>query len=40
MRGGSWYDGNPEGWVTCVVRHQNPTYDRYEDVGFRCAINE
>jgi iron(II)-dependent oxidoreductase len=38
MRGGSWYDGEPEGWVTCVVRHQNPFNDRYEDVGFRCVI--
>jgi formylglycine-generating enzyme required for sulfatase activity len=38
MRGGAWYDGEPEGWVNCVVRHQNPSYDRYEDVGFRCVI--
>jgi sulfatase modifying factor 1 len=38
QRGGSWYDGEPEGWVTCVVRHQNPPTDRYEDVGFRCAV--
>jgi formylglycine-generating enzyme required for sulfatase activity len=40
MRGGSWYDGEPVAWVTCVIRHQNPTNDRYEDVGFRCALNE
>lgn len=39
MRGGSWYDGEPVAWVTCVIRHQNPTSDRYEDVGFRCVIN-
>jgi formylglycine-generating enzyme required for sulfatase activity len=40
MRGGSWYDGEPVAWVTCVIRHQNPTNDRYEDVGFRCVIND
>ena len=40
MRGGSWYDGEPTAWVTCVIRHQNPIHDRYEDVGFRCVINE
>ncbi len=40
MRGGSWYDGNPKEWVSCVIRHQNPPDDRYEDVGFRCAVNE
>lgn len=40
MRGGSWYDGEPTAWVTCVIRHQNPVHDRYEDVGFRCAINK
>jgi len=40
MRGGSWYDGEPTAWVTCVIRHQNPINDRYEDVGFRCVINE
>ena len=38
MRGGAWYDGEPEGWVNCVVRHQNPSNDRYEDVGFRCVL--
>lgn len=38
MRGGSWYDGEPEAWVNCVVRHQNPSNDRYEDVGFRCVV--
>lgn len=37
MRGGSWYDGSPEAWTTTTIRHQNPPYDRYEDVGFRCA---
>lgn len=36
MRGGAWYDG--EAWTTCTVRHQNPIWDRYEDVGFRCAV--
>jgi formylglycine-generating enzyme required for sulfatase activity len=40
MRGGSWYDGSPTDWVSCVIRHQNPPDDRYEDVGFRCASNE
>jgi formylglycine-generating enzyme required for sulfatase activity len=40
MRGGSWYDGEPTAWVNCVIRHQNPIHDRYEDVGFRCVINE
>jgi formylglycine-generating enzyme required for sulfatase activity len=38
QRGGSWYDGEPEGWVNCLVRHQNPPADRYEDVGFRCVV--
>ncbi|MFC2083549.1 formylglycine-generating enzyme family protein [Bacteroidota bacterium] len=38
QRGGSWYDGEPEAWVNCVVRHQNPVNDRYEDVGFRCVM--
>ena len=38
QRGGSWYDGEPEGWVTCVIRHQNEPTDRYQDVGFRCSI--
>ena len=38
QRGGSWYDGEPHGWVNCLVRHQNPPTDRYEDVGFRCAV--
>jgi formylglycine-generating enzyme required for sulfatase activity len=38
QRGGAWYDGEAKGWVNCVVRHQNPPYDRYEDVGFRCVI--
>lgn len=37
MRGGSWYDGDVEAWVTTTIRHQNPPVDRYEDVGFRCA---
>jgi hypothetical protein len=39
MRGGSWYDGNVEAWVTTTIRHQNPPIDRYEDVGFRCAVS-
>ena len=38
QRGGSWYDGEPQGWVNCLVRHQNPASDRYEDVGFRCVV--
>jgi formylglycine-generating enzyme required for sulfatase activity len=38
LRGGSWYDGEPKGWVNGLVRHQNPATDRYEDVGFRCAM--
>jgi serine/threonine-protein kinase len=38
MRGGAWYDGEPQAWVNCVIRHQNPPSDRYEDVGFRCVI--
>jgi len=38
QRGGSWYDGEAEGWVNCLVRHQNPPTDRYDDVGFRCVI--
>jgi formylglycine-generating enzyme required for sulfatase activity len=38
MRGGAWYDGEPEGWVNCIIRHQNPSNDRYEDVGFRCML--
>jgi formylglycine-generating enzyme required for sulfatase activity len=37
LRGGSWYDGDVEAWVTTTIRHQNPPGDRYEDVGFRCA---
>jgi serine/threonine-protein kinase len=37
MRGGAWYDGSAEAWTTTTIRHQNPSYDRYEDVGFRCA---
>ena len=37
MRGGSWYDGNANAWVTTLIRHQNPANDRYEDVGFRCV---
>ena len=36
MRGGSWYDTDV--WVTCTVRHQNPPWDRYSDVGFRCIV--
>ena len=36
MRGGAWYDTDV--WVTCTVRHQNPSWDRYSDVGFRCAV--
>lgn len=39
MRGGSWYDAHAEGWVNCLVRHQNPSTDRYEDVGFRCVMS-
>jgi serine/threonine-protein kinase len=38
MRGGAWYDGEAEAWATCTVRHQNPPWDRYEDVGFRCMV--
>jgi len=38
QRGGSWYDGEPEGWKNCLVRHQNPANDRYEDVCFRYVI--
>lgn len=38
MRGGSWYDGEAEAWVNCLIRHQNPQTDRYEDLGFRCVI--
>jgi serine/threonine-protein kinase len=37
MRGGAWYDGQAEAWTRCSVRHNNPPWDRYEDVGFRCA---
>jgi serine/threonine-protein kinase len=36
MRGGAWYDTDV--WVTCTVRHQNPPWDRYSDVGFRCVV--
>ncbi|NIN11718.1 MAG: SUMF1/EgtB/PvdO family nonheme iron enzyme [Gemmatimonadales bacterium] len=39
MRGGAWYDGEAEAWTTTTVRHQNPPWDRYEDVGFRCAMD-
>ncbi|UCE17591.1 MAG: formylglycine-generating enzyme family protein [Gemmatimonadota bacterium] len=38
MRGGAWYDGEGKAWTTCTVRHQNPPWDRYEDVGFRCVV--
>jgi len=38
QRGGSWYDGEARAWVNCLIRHQNPQSDRYEDVGFRCVI--
>lgn len=38
LRGGSWYDGEAKAWVNCLIRHQNPQTDRYEDVGFRCAL--
>jgi formylglycine-generating enzyme required for sulfatase activity len=38
QRGGSWYDGEAEAWVNCVIRHRNPPTDRYSDVGFRCVI--
>jgi len=37
MRGGSWFDTDV--WVTCIVRHQNPSWDRYSDVGFRCVVS-
>jgi serine/threonine-protein kinase len=37
MRGGAWYDGQAEAWTRCSVRHHNPPWDRYQDVGFRCA---
>jgi formylglycine-generating enzyme required for sulfatase activity len=37
MRGGSWYDTGV--WKTCTVRHQNPAWDLYDDVGFRCAMS-
>jgi len=36
MRGGAWYDTDV--WTTCTVRHQNPSTDLYDDVGFRCAM--
>lgn len=36
MRGGAWYDTDV--WMTCTVRHQNPSWYRCEDVGFRCVI--
>jgi formylglycine-generating enzyme required for sulfatase activity len=36
MRGGAWYDTDV--WTTCTVRHQNPTTDLYDDLGFRCAM--
>jgi formylglycine-generating enzyme required for sulfatase activity len=39
MRGGAWYDGEADAWATTTVRHQNPPWDRYEDVGFRCAVS-
>ncbi len=39
LRGGSWYDGEPDGWVNSLVRHQNEVTDRYEDVGFRCCFD-
>ena len=39
MRGGAWYDGEGEAWTTTTIRHQNPPEDRYEDVGFRCAVH-
>jgi formylglycine-generating enzyme required for sulfatase activity len=38
MRGGAWYDTGV--WMTCTVRHQNPPWDRYDDLGFRCAVPE
>lgn len=37
MRGGAWYDGECEAWTTTTVRYKNPPWDRYQDVGFRCA---
>jgi formylglycine-generating enzyme required for sulfatase activity len=37
MRGGAWYDGQAEAWTRTTVRHQNPPWDRYQDVGFRCV---
>jgi len=36
MRGGAWFDNDV--WMTCTVRHQNPSRYRCEDVGFRCVI--
>jgi formylglycine-generating enzyme required for sulfatase activity len=36
MRGGAWLDTEP--WVRCTVRHQNPSWSRCDDVGFRCAV--
>ena len=39
MRGGAWYDGEGKAWTTCTIRHQNPPWDRYEDVGFRCFVS-
>jgi formylglycine-generating enzyme required for sulfatase activity len=36
MRGGAWYDTDVH--MTCTNRHQNPSWDRYDDVGFRCAV--
>jgi formylglycine-generating enzyme required for sulfatase activity len=38
MRGGAWYDGQAEAWARGAVRHHNPSWDRYQDVGFRCAV--
>ena len=38
MRGGAWY--NTDVKVTCTIRHQNPSTDLYDDVGFRCAVRD
>ena len=36
MRGGAWYD---LGFIRVTIRWRNEPDDRYEDVGFRCALS-